>query len=96
MTADVDKDGSGAIDLDELVHMMTGKIGERYTMEELMNAFQILDHDNNVSPLYFCSTFSEPSCLNVDALFLYFSIESRERYLLVISEAYMRNWMRAS
>ncbi|CAL5324660.1 unnamed protein product [Camellia sinensis] len=29
MIADVDKDGSGAIDFDEFVHMMTAKIGER-------------------------------------------------------------------
>lgn len=48
MIADVDKDGSGAIDFDEFVHMMTAKIGERDTKEELMKAFQIIDQDNNV------------------------------------------------
>lgn len=48
MIADVDKDGSGAIDYDEFEHMMTAKIGERDTKEELMKAFQILDQDNNV------------------------------------------------
>ncbi|PKI50139.1 hypothetical protein CRG98_029463 [Punica granatum] len=47
MIADVDKDGSGAIDFDEFVHMMTAKIGERDTKEELMKAFRILDQDNN-------------------------------------------------
>eukprot|EP00262_Sarcandra_glabra_P007138 TRINITY_DN19741_c0_g1_i1.p1 TRINITY_DN19741_c0_g1~~TRINITY_DN19741_c0_g1_i1.p1 ORF type:complete len:172 (+),score=45.64 TRINITY_DN19741_c0_g1_i1:186-701(+) len=47
MIADVDKDGSGAIDFDEFVHMMTAKIGERDTKEELMKAFRIIDHDNN-------------------------------------------------
>ncbi|KAK8556770.1 hypothetical protein V6N13_064774 [Hibiscus sabdariffa] len=47
MIADVDKDGSGAIDFDEFVHMMTTKIGERDTKEELMKAFRIIDHDNN-------------------------------------------------
>ncbi|KAH7520169.1 caltractin [Ziziphus jujuba] len=47
MIADVDKDGSGAIDFDEFVHMMTAKIGERDTKEELMKAFHIIDHDNN-------------------------------------------------
>ncbi|WRX11037.1 EF-hand domain - like 10 [Theobroma cacao] len=52
MIADVDKDGSGAIDFDEFVHMMTAKIGERDTKEELMKAFQIIDQDNNgkISP----------------------------------------------
>ncbi|XP_042483543.1 caltractin-like isoform X2 [Macadamia integrifolia] len=47
MIADVDKDGSGAIDFDEFVHMMTAKIGERDTKEELMKAFRIIDQDNN-------------------------------------------------
>ncbi|MBA0581764.1 hypothetical protein Gorai_023935 [Gossypium raimondii] len=47
MIADVDKDGSGAIDFDEFVYMMTAKIGERDTKEELTKAFQIIDQDNN-------------------------------------------------
>lgn len=54
MIADVDKDGSGAIDFDEFVHMMTAKIGERDTKEELMKAFHIIDQDNNVM---FCSVY---------------------------------------
>nr|CAD1832265.1 unnamed protein product [Ananas comosus var. bracteatus] len=48
MIADVDKDGSGAIDFDEFVYMMTTKIGEKDTREELMKAFRIIDQDNNV------------------------------------------------
>lgn len=48
MIADVDKDGSGAIDYDEFEYMMTAKIGERDTKEELMKAFNIIDHDKNV------------------------------------------------
>ena len=47
MIADVDKDGSGAIDFDEFVYMMTAKIGERDTKEELMKAFHIIDLDKN-------------------------------------------------
>ncbi|KAJ6806252.1 caltractin-like [Iris pallida] len=47
MIADVDKDGSGTIDFDEFVHMMTAKIGERDTKEELTKAFRIIDQDNN-------------------------------------------------
>ncbi|OAY66029.1 Caltractin [Ananas comosus] len=47
MIADVDKDGSGAIDFDEFVYMMTTKIGEKDTREELMKAFRIIDQDNN-------------------------------------------------
>lgn len=52
MIADVDKDGSGAIDFDEFVHMMTAKIGERDTKEELMKAFRLIDQDNNVRFVY--------------------------------------------
>lgn len=48
MIADVDKDGSGAIDFDEFVSMITAKIGERDFQEELMKAFRIIDQDNNV------------------------------------------------
>ena len=48
MIADVDKDGSGAIDFDEFVYMMTTKIGERDSREELMKAFQVIDQDKNV------------------------------------------------
>lgn len=47
MIADVDKDGSGTIDFDEFVHMMTSKLGERDSKEELMKAFHIIDHDKN-------------------------------------------------
>ncbi|KAD3338602.1 hypothetical protein E3N88_34123 [Mikania micrantha] len=47
MIADVDKDGSGAIDFDEFVYMMTEKIGERDTKQELTKAFQIIDQDKN-------------------------------------------------
>lgn len=54
MIADVDKDGSGAIDYDEFYYMMTAKIGERDTKEELTKAFKIIDLDNNV-----CSFISD-------------------------------------
>lgn len=47
MIADVDKDGSGAIDFDEFVYMMTAKIGERDSKQELTKAFQIIDQDKN-------------------------------------------------
>jgi len=58
MIADVDKDGSGAIDFDEFVHMMTAKIGERDTKEELSKAFRIIDHDKNVSFRWFIVDFA--------------------------------------
>ncbi|KAL8105220.1 hypothetical protein AgCh_029133 [Apium graveolens] len=48
MIADVDKDGSGAIDFDEFVYMMTAKIGERDSKDELMKAFQVIDQDKNM------------------------------------------------
>jgi hypothetical protein len=48
MIADVDKDGSGAIDYEEFEHMMTAKIGERDTKDQLSKAFHIIDQDKNV------------------------------------------------
>lgn len=66
MIADVDKDGSGAIDFDEFVHMMTAKIGERDTKEELMKAFHLIDQDNNVLVCFLNIAFlSVDSTLNV-------------------------------
>lgn len=47
MIADVDKDGSGTIDFDEFAYMMTAKIGERDTREELTRAFREIDQDKN-------------------------------------------------
>ncbi|KAF3326506.1 putative calcium-binding protein CML8 [Carex littledalei] len=47
MMAEVDKDRSGGIDFDEFLYMMTEKIGERDTKEQLMKAFRIIDHDKN-------------------------------------------------
>nr|GMD02424.1 probable calcium-binding protein CML20 [Ipomoea batatas] len=64
MIAEVDKDGSGAIDFDEFVHMMTNKFGERSTKEELTKAFQIIDQDKNV---FYLAIFSPATC--DDALF---------------------------
>jgi calcium-binding protein CML len=48
MIAEVDKDGSGTIDFDEFVHMMTDKMGERDARDELHKAFRIIDQDANV------------------------------------------------
>ncbi|CAN6293736.1 unnamed protein product [Urochloa humidicola] len=47
MIAEVDKDGSGTIDFDEFVHMMTDKMGERDARDELYKAFRIIDKDGN-------------------------------------------------
>ena len=51
MIAEVDKDGSGTIDFDEFVHMMTDKMGERDARDELYKAFRIIDKDGNVRRL---------------------------------------------
>ena len=42
MIADVDKDGSGTTDYDKFEYMMTAKIGERDTKEDLVKSFHIL------------------------------------------------------
>ena len=45
MIADIDKDGSGTIDFDEFLQMMTSKMGERDSKEEIMKAFRLFDDD---------------------------------------------------
>jgi calcium-binding protein CML len=57
MIADVDKDGNGIIDSEEFEHMMTAKIGERETKEDLTKAFGIIDQDKNVRVLSLSSLY---------------------------------------
>ena len=45
MIADIDKDGSGTIDFDEFLVMMTSKMGERDSKEEMIKAFKLFDDD---------------------------------------------------
>ena len=45
MINDIDKDGSGTIDFDEFLQMMTAKMGERDSREEIMKAFRLFDDD---------------------------------------------------
>jgi len=46
MIAQVDADDSGTIDFNEFVEMMTGKMGERDSKEEIMKVFALFDDDN--------------------------------------------------
>merc|ERR1739848_905326 len=45
MIADIDKDGSGTIDFEEFLQMMTAKMGERDSREEIIKAFRLFDDD---------------------------------------------------
>ena len=45
MIADIDKDGNGTIDFEEFLTMMTAKMGERDSREEIMKAFRLFDDD---------------------------------------------------
>eukprot|EP00921_Rhytidocystis_pertsovi_P015920 GHVQ01025189.1.p2 GENE.GHVQ01025189.1~~GHVQ01025189.1.p2 ORF type:complete len:102 (+),score=18.67 GHVQ01025189.1:213-518(+) len=45
MIADIDKDGSGTIDFNEFLEMMTQKMSERDPKEEIMKAFRLFDDD---------------------------------------------------
>merc|ERR1712166_901279 len=44
MIADIDLDGSGTIDFEEIVEMMTGKMGDRDSPEEI-RVFKLFDDD---------------------------------------------------
>jgi len=45
MIADIDKDGSGTIDFDEFLQMMTAKMSEKDSREEILKAFRLFDDD---------------------------------------------------
>ena len=45
MIADIDKDGSGVIDFEEFLAMMTVKMSERDSREEILKAFRLFDDD---------------------------------------------------
>jgi len=45
MIADIDKDGSGTIDFEDFLGMMTTKMGERDSKEEILKAFRLFDDD---------------------------------------------------
>ncbi|KAF6253413.1 caltractin [Scenedesmus sp. NREL 46B-D3] len=47
MIADIDKDGSGTIDFEEFLQMMTAKMGERDSREEILKAFRLFDDDES-------------------------------------------------
>jgi len=45
MISDIDKDGSGTIDFNEFLEMMTSKMSERDSREEILKAFRLFDDD---------------------------------------------------
>lgn len=45
LVADFDKDGSGLIDYEEFLQVMTTKMGERDGKEEIIKAFRLFDDD---------------------------------------------------
>ena len=45
MIAEIDRDGSGTVDFNEFLAMMTTKMGERDSREEILKAFRLFDDD---------------------------------------------------
>merc|ERR1712065_130195 len=45
MISDIDKDGSGTIDFNEFLEMMTAKMAEKDSREEILKAFRLFDDD---------------------------------------------------
>merc|ERR1712103_17411 len=46
MVSDVDNDGNGTIEFAEFLQMMTGKIGEKDSREDIEKVFKLFDDDN--------------------------------------------------
>jgi centrin-1 len=47
MIADIDKDGSGTIDFNEFLEIMSSKMMERDSREEIIKAFRLFDDENS-------------------------------------------------
>merc|ERR1711977_475385 len=46
VVSDVDNDGNGTIEFGEFLEMMTGKMGEKDTREDIEKVFKLFDDDN--------------------------------------------------
>jgi centrin-1 len=46
MVSDIDGDGNGTIDFAEFLQMMTGKMGEKDSREDIEKVFKLFDDDN--------------------------------------------------
>merc|ERR1712022_186 len=46
MVTDIDNDGNGTIEFGEFLEMMTGKMGEKDTREDIEKVFKLFDDDN--------------------------------------------------
>ena len=49
MISDIDKDGSGAIDFEEFLDMMTAKISDKDSKEDIQKVFNLFDADSKGS-----------------------------------------------
>ena len=45
MIGDIDKDGSGSIDFEEFLDMMTAKMSDKDTREDIQKVFNLFDDD---------------------------------------------------
>jgi hypothetical protein len=57
MIVDIDKDGSGTIDFEEFLQMMTTKMEEHDSKEEIMKAFRLFDDDEIVCFTIYCKEY---------------------------------------
>jgi len=79
MIAHIDKDGSGTIDFEEFLQMMTTKMGERDFKEEIMKAFRLFDDDETVCFTIYCKQYMYiknwiiiPLLVNLHTIYIYF------------------------
>ncbi len=47
LISEIDKDGSGTVDFSEFLAMMTTKMGERDSRDEILKAFRLFDDDES-------------------------------------------------
>lgn len=83
--SDIDKDGTGVIDFSEFLEMMTAKMSERDSREEILKAFRLFDDDET-------GIFVIVIAHNFDSID--HTIHAQERYHSEILSAWRKNWER--
>ena len=71
MISDIDNDGNGSIEFGEFLEMMTGKMGEKDTREDIEKVFKLFD----------CKSEAAPKCVGESIATLADSLLARMRVL---------------
>ena len=76
LNLDIDKDGSGTIDFSDFLEMMTSKMSERDSREEILKAFRLFDDDETGKRKIYLFSYKFFICRKKNIFKLLFEIEN--------------------